>query len=52
MKTKNVIFDSYMIAENDIENSGYRLLDVDNYIVLPIEINVRLIITAADVIHS
>nr|YP_009975986.1 cytochrome c oxidase subunit II [Scyllarides haanii]QNK05430.1 cytochrome c oxidase subunit II [Scyllarides haanii] len=45
-------FDSYMTPSMDLPSSGYRLLDVDNRTVLPIETQVRVLITAADVIHS
>nr|YP_010252253.1 cytochrome c oxidase subunit II [Desis jiaxiangi]QTX95126.1 cytochrome c oxidase subunit II [Desis jiaxiangi] len=42
-------FDSYMISE---EMSIFRLLDVDNYLVMPYNTNVRMIISSMDVIHS
>lgn len=45
-------FDSYITPSVDLPSSGYRLLDVDNRTVLPIETQVRVLITAADVIHS
>ena len=45
-------FDSYIIPSNDLDNSGFRLLDVDNRTVLPINAQIRIIIRAADVIHS
>jgi len=45
-------FDSYIIPSNELEDSGFRLLDVDNRTVLPINTQIRVIITAADVIHS
>ena len=45
-------FDSYIIPSNDLETSGFRLLDVDNRTVLPINAQIRIIIRAADVIHS
>jgi cytochrome c oxidase subunit 2 len=32
--------------------SKKRLLDVDNKLYLPIETNIRLLITSADVLHS
>lgn len=47
-----VEFDSYMVPTNDLPNSGFRLLDVDNRTVLPINTQIRVLITAADVIHS
>nr|YP_010988624.1 cytochrome c oxidase subunit II [Anaspides clarkei]WOR80916.1 cytochrome c oxidase subunit II [Anaspides clarkei] len=45
-------FDSYMIPPNDLNLSNFRLLDVDNRTILPINSQVRVLITAADVIHS
>nr|YP_009045953.1 cytochrome c oxidase subunit II [Thenus orientalis]CDR98449.1 cytochrome c oxidase subunit 2 [Thenus orientalis] len=47
-----VEFDSYMIPSADLPSSGYRLLDVDNRTVLPIDTQVRVLVSAADVIHS
>nr|UYR22042.1 cytochrome c oxidase subunit II [Carcinus maenas] len=48
----NVEFSSYMIPTNDLEMGGFRLLEVDNRTVLPMNTQIRVIITAADVIHS
>ena len=45
-------FDSYMIAEEDLEEGQLRLYDVDNRVVLPVDTDVRLLTTASDVIHS
>jgi cytochrome c oxidase subunit 2 len=45
-------FDSYMVADEDLVMGNLRLLEVDKRIVLPSETHVRLIITAADVLHS
>nr|UPL65223.1 cytochrome c oxidase subunit II [Scantius aegyptius rossii] len=45
-------FDSYMKPTNDLEISEFRLLDVDNRVILPINTQVRMLITAADVLHS
>nr|UEE83679.1 cytochrome c oxidase subunit II [Iragoides fasciata] len=47
---KNIQFDSYMIQFEQINN--FRLLDVDNRIVLPMNNQIRILITATDVIHS
>nr|APX39624.1 cytochrome c oxidase subunit 2 [Neocrepidodera ferruginea] len=49
---KNIEFDSYMIPTNDMQYFNFRLLDVDNRISIPFETNIRMLITAADVIHS
>lgn len=45
-------FDSYIININDLADSGFRLLEVDNRVILPFLTEVRLLVTAADVIHS
>jgi cytochrome c oxidase subunit 2 len=48
----SILFDSYMIPEDDLELGQLRLLEVDNRVVLPVNTNVRVIITSADVLHS
>jgi cytochrome c oxidase subunit 2 len=49
----NIIeFDSYIIPQIRLNPSEFRLLDVDNRLILPINIKIRIIITATDVIHS
>nr|AIZ68247.1 cytochrome c oxidase subunit 2 [Cornitermes sp. CD-2014] len=45
-------FDSYMVQQDDHQMNTFRLLDTDNRIVLPMNSPVRLIVTAADVLHS
>lgn len=45
-------FDSYIINVNELADSGFRLLEVDNRVILPFLTEVRLLVTAADVIHS
>ena len=45
-------FDSYMIPEEDLQAGELRLLEVDNRVVLPTHTHIRVIITAADVLHS
>jgi len=44
-------FDSYLIATSDLEVGFFRLLEVDNRVVLPINTHIRLLVTAADVLH-
>ena len=48
----NIQFDSYMIPESDLESGQFRLLDVDNPLVIPADCHIRLIVTGSDVIHS
>nr|AAY60821.1 cytochrome oxidase subunit II [Macrotermes gilvus] len=43
-------FDSYMTQEE--QPNTFRLLDTDNRIVLPMNSPIRMIVTAADVLHS
>jgi len=45
-------FDSYMLPESDLELGQFRLLEVDNKVVIPTDTHIRLIVTGADVIHS
>ena len=49
---ESIEFDSYMIPESDLELGQFRLLDVDNKVIIPTDTHVRLIVTGADVIHS
>nr|APX39838.1 cytochrome c oxidase subunit 2 [Leptomona erythrocephala] len=49
---KMIEFDSYMIPTNEMNSFNFRLLDVDNRMVVPFESNIRILVTAADVIHS
>nr|YP_010714875.1 cytochrome c oxidase subunit II [Cladiscus yunnanus]WDE20689.1 cytochrome c oxidase subunit II [Cladiscus yunnanus] len=49
---KNIEFDSYMIPYNEANIWNFRLLDVDNRIVIPFKSQVRMLISSADVIHS
>lgn len=47
-------FNSYMIADDEIDagKDQLRLLSTDNPIVLPINKNIQILVTAGDVIHS
>jgi cytochrome c oxidase subunit 2 len=49
---QSLSFDSYMIPEEDLELGQLRLLEVDNRLVLPTHTHIRVIISAADVLHS
>ena len=48
----NIRFDSYILQTEDLKPGQYRLLEVDNRAVIPIHVEVRLLVTAADVIHA
>lgn len=46
-----VNFDSYMLPVDELDTGGLRLLEVDNFVVFPTRVHIRLLITSADVIH-
>nr|QLY89474.1 cytochrome c oxidase subunit II [Limnia unguicornis] len=48
----NIEFDSYMVPSTDLPIDGFRLLDVDNRVVIPVNSQIRILVTASDVIHS
>nr|YP_009160979.1 cytochrome c oxidase subunit II [Luehdorfia chinensis]YP_010890265.1 cytochrome c oxidase subunit II [Luehdorfia chinensis huashanensis]AJA05953.1 cytochrome c oxidase subunit II [Luehdorfia chinensis]AJA05966.1 cytochrome c oxidase subunit II [Luehdorfia chinensis]AJA05979.1 cytochrome c oxidase subunit II [Luehdorfia chinensis]WJJ80166.1 cytochrome c oxidase subunit II [Luehdorfia chinensis huashanensis] len=48
----NIEFDSYMIQYDNLSPKNFRLLDVDNRITLPMNNQIRILVTATDVIHS
>jgi len=45
-------FESYMIPTDDLQEGQLRLLEVDNRLILPSQTSIRVIVTAADVLHS
>nr|ANJ70501.1 cytochrome c oxidase subunit 2 [Hygrotus inaequalis] len=49
---KKLEFDSYMTPLNELSENGFRLLDVDNRVVLPLNSQIRILVTAMDVLHS
>lgn len=49
---QGVSFDSYIKGKDDFNEGDLKLFSVDNNVVLPINTNVRLQVTAGDVIHS
>eukprot|EP01041_Mallomonas_annulata_P016532 gene16532-34450_t len=49
---QNLNFDSYMISTSDLKLGRFRLLEVDNRVYLPVNTHIRLLVTAADVLHS
>lgn len=48
----SIAFDSYMIPEDELIQGQFRLLEVDNRVVVPVDTHVRVITTSADVLHS
>lgn len=47
-----IIFDSYLLQDDLLEEGQLRLLEVDNRLVLPVNSHIRLLTSSADVIHS
>lgn len=47
-----VTYDSYMIQEDSLKKGELRLLEADNEVIVPVGTNVRILVTAADVLHS
>lgn len=45
-------FDSYIIDDAHLQPGQLRLLEVDNRVILPIDTNVKVLLTSYDVIHS
>jgi cytochrome c oxidase subunit 2 len=45
-------FDAYMVADDDLQAGQPRLLATDNALVLPVGTDIRLLVTATDVLHS
>nr|AAN46146.1 cytochrome oxidase subunit II [Cystophora cristata] len=45
-------FDSYMIPTQELKPGELRLLEVDNRVVLPMEMTIRMLISSEDVLHS
>jgi cytochrome c oxidase subunit 2 len=48
----NFAFDAYMVDEADLQEGQLRLLTTDNALVLPVDTDIRVLITATDVLHS
>lgn len=42
---ESIEFDSYMLPESDLELGQFRLLDVDNKVIVPVDTHIRLIVT-------
>jgi cytochrome c oxidase subunit 2 len=49
---EEIAFDSFMVADEDLELGELRELAVDNYLILPINTSIRLLLSSNDVIHS
>nr|YP_009114630.1 cytochrome c oxidase subunit II [Propithecus edwardsi]AII98355.1 cytochrome c oxidase subunit II [Propithecus edwardsi]AII98523.1 cytochrome c oxidase subunit II [Propithecus edwardsi]AII98792.1 cytochrome c oxidase subunit II [Propithecus edwardsi]AII98805.1 cytochrome c oxidase subunit II [Propithecus edwardsi]AII98831.1 cytochrome c oxidase subunit II [Propithecus edwardsi] len=49
---EDLSFDSYMTPSSDLKPGELRLLEVDNRVVLPTEMSIRMLISSEDVLHS
>lgn len=47
-----ISFTSSMVPEKELKADQVRLLSTDNIVVLPVETNIQILVTASDVIHS
>jgi cytochrome c oxidase subunit 2 len=47
-----IVFDSYMIPDDEIQEGQYRLLEVDNRMVVPVGAVVQVLVNTQDVMHS
>jgi len=45
-------FDATLVPAEDLQPGQKRLLTTDNLVVLPVDTNIRLLVTASDVLHS
>ncbi len=52
LSSDHIGFDSYMIPTNELAKGSFRLLEVDNRVILPTSTHIRVLVTAADVLHS
>nr|YP_009092509.1 cytochrome c oxidase subunit II [Lepas australis]AIQ85049.1 cytochrome c oxidase subunit II [Lepas australis] len=48
----NLEFDSYMVPTSDLDLGQFRLIEVDNRMVVPINSYIRILVSSTDVIHS
>lgn len=49
---EDLTFDSYIIPTQELNPGHFRLLEVDNRVVLPSELTIRILISSEDVLHS
>ena len=50
-ENESLAFDACMVHEEDLVEGNYRLLETDNRVYVPVNTHVRVIVTAADVLH-
>ena len=49
---EDISFDAVMLQEDELEEGQLRLLETDETVVVPVDTNIRLLVTADDVIHA
>nr|BAM34436.1 cytochrome oxidase subunit 2 [Hemitheconyx taylori] len=49
---KDITFDSYLLPTEALPHGGYRLLEVDHRMTVPVQTPIRVLISADDVLHS
>lgn len=49
---ENFTFDAYMVEDEDLEEGQPRLLTTDYPVVLPVDTDIRILVTASDVLHN
>ncbi len=47
-----IAFDAIMVPEDKLAEGQTRLLETDNRVVIPVDTNIRILVTSQDVIHS
>jgi len=52
VKLYDISYESHMINEEDLQKGDLRLLEVDFWMLLPLNTQLRLLVTGEDVIHS
>ena len=49
---EGISFDAFMVPDDELSEGQVRLLATDESVVVPVDTNIRLLVTADDVIHS
>jgi cytochrome c oxidase subunit 2 len=52
IRRRDTEFDSYILAQSNLETNAFRLLETDNIVNLPYLLNTRVLISRRDVLHS
>ena len=52
LRNFNKSFDSFLIPSDELNLKDYRLLEVDNRLIIPNNFNIRILLSSTDVIHA